>query len=367
MKKKIIVLLFILMLVFTSISCNANVSRDNETETEKINESILDKELKIHFIDVGQADCTIIELPNEEEILIDAGNMGDADTIINYLDKLNIEDIEYMILTHPHEDHIGSAIDIIENIDIDNVYMPDVSYNSRLYENTLSSINENNIPVTMASGGLVIIDSPNLKFEVLGPNTMYYSELNEYSVVTKLTYEDTSYLFTGDAESVSELEMIRKGYDLDSDLLKVGHHGGRTSSSRDFIQAVTPKYSIIFSEKGNSYGHPHEETLSKLSSMNSDIYRIDESGTIIATSNGQSISINTSASVITQDSEKASNSSTNNESEKNIQYVGNKNSFVFHDSSCSSVDDMKDSNKVIFSERKEAINQGYKPCGRCNP
>jgi len=337
------------------MSCSINAETPtNESESVYFNQ---DKELTIHFIDVGQADSTFIELPNGEEILIDTGNTGDAETIINYLESLNTDTIEYLILTHPHEDHIGSAKKIIESFHIGKIYVPDVSADTTLYKNTMAAIESNNIPVVKVKAGLNIIDELNLQFEVLAPQSMYYSEMNEYSIVTKLDYLDTSFLFTGDAESVSELEMIRSGYDLDSDLLKVGHHGGRTSSSKDFIQAVTPEYSIISSGKDNPYGHPHKETLGRLSSVGSKIYRTDELGTIIAISDGQNISIINAPPVATN------HYTTGNE----VQYIGNKNSLVFHKPDCSSVDDMKESNKMFFQKRQDAINQGYAPCGRCNP
>lgn len=378
MKKKFLILIFILMVSFIFASCGANATTNHaevSTTTGKENPDSTEQteELSIHFIDVGQADCTFIELPNGEEALIDAGNVEDAQTIISYIEGLNVDDIEYLILTHPHEDHIGSAEEIIEAIEVEKVYMPDVPSDSKLYENTMLAIESNNIPVEKSKPGLKIIDIPELSFEILAPKSMYYSELNEYSIVTKLTYQETSFLFTGDAESVSELEMLRGGYDLDSDLLKVGHHGGRTSSSKDFLQAVTPEYSVISSGKDNTYGHPHQETLDRLSYVGSKIYRTDEQGTIIAVSDGENISINYTSSAAAQLEVTAPAAVNNNTDSANTsptsepQYIGNKNSLVFHNPSCSSVDDMKETNKVFFLQRQDAIDQGYKPCGKCNP
>lgn len=280
----------IISAVFQAFGVNVDWDEKNEDVLASDNSS--NNDLKIHFIDVGQADSILIELPNEEEVLIDAGNNGDEDTIINYLRNLNIDDIEYLVLTHPHEDHIGGAADVIEAFDIGKVYMPDKSTSSKTYADTINAIKEKNIEMIKAEGGLGIINEYNLKYEVLAPNSMFYSELNEYSLVTKLTYENTSYLFTGDAESVSELEMMRAGYDLDVDLLKVGHHGGRTSSSRDFLNIATPEYAIISSGSGNKYGHPHQETLDRLSNIGAKIYRTDEQGTIVAASDGNKITIN---------------------------------------------------------------------------
>jgi len=236
--------------------------------------------------------------------------------------------------------------------------MPDVPSNTKSYEKTMSAINESNIPVIKAKAGLTIIETPSINFSVLAPTSMYYSEINEYSIVTKLKYEGTSFLFTGDAESVSELEMIRNGYDLNSDLLKVGHHGGRTSTSQNFLQAVTPKYAVIPSEAGNSYGHPHAETLKRLESIGAKIYRMDMLGTIIVTSDGNKIAFNKEPVSLTEVFKTPLN---------DMQYVGNKNSFKIHLPSCSSIDDMKESNKVFFSQKQDAINVGYTPCGKCKP
>lgn len=339
----------------------ANVGWDNAIQTVTVTKSPLEI-LKIHFIDVGQADCILIELPNNEEILIDAGNKGDSKTIINYIKSLGIDDIEYFILTHYHEDHIGSAPNILDEFDVLRIYMPDTTTDTQIYKETIQAIEKENAEVIKAKGGTSIIDTANLDFEVLAPNSMWYSEMNEFSLVTKLVYGDTSFLFTGDAESVSELEMVRAGYDLDIDLLKVGHHGGETSTSQIFLEATTPEYAIISVGTGNSYGHPHERTLSRLNNIGAKIYRTDEQGTIIATSDGYNITIDKSSSVyVPVKSEPMKNEPATG------SYIGNKNTLKFHYPSCSSVNSMNESNKVMLESRAEAINKGYVPCKTCNP
>lgn len=326
------------------------------------------KDLKVHFIDVGQADCILIELPTDEEILIDAGNRADASTIINYIEKLNINDIEYFVLTHPHEDHIGSAPDVLENFVVEKIYMPDTSADSQIYKETIKAIENENAQLIKAKVGEKIIDQNNLTFDVLAPSSMWYSETNEFSLVTKLVYKDTSFIFTGDAESVSELEMVEDGINLKSDLLKVGHHGGQTSTSQIFLDAVNPDYAVISVGKDNSYGHPHKKALDRLNALGAKIYRTDELGTIIAISDGFEISIKQSASldiastvINNKDVTLAENADTK------IKYIGNNNSLKFHIAECSSVEGMKEHNKVYFNSRVEFINQGYDPCGRCKP
>lgn len=394
MKRKVFILVLAVMLIFTSTACGANAvteittmppeQKSEGSQDEQIsssgqgtaNSSDHTSELTVHFLDVGQADCTLIQLPNGEEALIDAGNYGDGSYITSYLKNLNVDDIEYLILTHPHEDHIGSAKEIINSFTIEKVYMPDVSSDSNLYESTKLAIENKGIEIIYAEPGLEIIDSPDLKFQLLSPKSMYYSELNEYSAAARLEYSDTSFLFMGDAESVSELEMLGGGFNLDSDVLKAGHHGGKTSSSRDFLQAVTPEYSIISCGEDNSYGHPHIETLNRLTDIGSEIYRTDEMGTIVVLSDGQNISIASDEVIeiplaplqilnnppVQDDSEDKEPSAISE-----TAYVGNKNSLVFHTPDCSSVADMKESNKIFFTTRQSATDQDYTPCGRCNP
>lgn len=347
MKKRILSIFTVIMLLLVSSSCSINAGTDAVIESEA-------EELRIHFIDVGQADCILIELPTNEEVLIDAGNREDAEVIINYLDELEIDDIEYFILTHPHEDHIGSAPDVLSNYDVNKIYMPDVSADSQIYKETIQAIQSEDAELIKAKAGTSIIDSDNLSFDVLAPNSMWYSETNEYSLVTRLVYKDTSFLFTGDAESVSELEMVKAGYEIDSDLLKVGHHGGETSTSQIFLDAVTPKYAVISAGKDNTYGHPHKKTLNRLNAIGASIYRTDELGTITASSDGSQIKIDKSSF----------------SEEKNINktnYIGNINSMKFHYPDCSSVSNMKDTNKKLFKNRTDAINQGFAPCSICKP
>lgn len=353
MKKRILNIFTVIMLLFIITSCSVNLSTDGVLGSEH-------KELRIHFIDVGQADCILIELPTDEEVLIDAGNREDAGVIMKYLNELDIEDIEYFILTHPHEDHIGSAPDVLSNYDVDKIYMPDVSADSQIYKKTILAIQNEDAELIKAKAGTSIIDSGNLSFEVLAPNSMWYSETNEYSLVTRLVYGDTSFLFTGDAESVSELEMVKAGYEINSDLLKVGHHGGETSTSQVFLDAVTPKYAVISVGKGNSYGHPHNKTLSRLNAIDANVYRTDELGSITVSSDGSHIKIDETAKpYIPQPSEEKNANKT--------KYIGNINSLKFHYPDCSSVSNMKDTNKKLFKNRADAINQGFEPCSICKP
>jgi competence protein ComEC len=252
--------------------------------------------LKVHFIDVGQADCILIQSPAGKNMLIDAGNNGDGKKVVTYLKSQGVEKVDVLIGTHPHKDHIGGMDKVVKSFDIGSIYMPKVSTNTQTFEDLLKAINEKQLKVTTAKAGLNINFDSGIEAEMLAPNSTDYEDLNNYSAVIKLTFGNTSFLFAGDAENISEDEMLAKGYNLKADVLKVGHHGSSTSTSLPFLEAVAPKYAVISVGKDNDYNHPNAGTLSRLSDFGVKVYRTDKSGTIIITSDGTSISVSKKAS-----------------------------------------------------------------------
>ncbi|PQQ66505.1 MBL fold metallo-hydrolase [Acetivibrio saccincola] len=245
--------------------------------------------LEVHFLDVEQADCILIKTPGQKAVLIDSGKNTHEDTVVSYIKSQGIDTIDAVVGTHPHEDHIGGLDAVINSFNIGKIYMPKVSHTTKTFEDVLNAIDNKGLKVTTAFAGTNIEVDPDLKIEILAPNSHTYDEINNYSAVVKLTYKNTSFLFTGDAESVSEQEMISKGYDLKADVLKVGHHGSATSTTAQFLKKVSPDYVVISVGKDNRYGHPDNLVLNRLKTFGVEIFRTDEYGTVIATSDGETI------------------------------------------------------------------------------
>lgn len=261
-----------------------------ETEwvmTEEAPEILSD--IDVHFIDVGQGDCIYASLPNDVGVLIDSGSGSKADEVITYLQKLGVSDLEYVIATHPHEDHIGGMDSIINTFEIGCFIMPEIDENmiptTNCYSNMLTALEESSVAVQYSELGLKYEINEDCSFEVISSMDQPDS-LNNYSVVVKLTYGETSYLFTGDMERASEYAVLKTDYSVDSDVLKVAHHGSDTSSIQEFITAVSPEFAIISVGENNDYGHPSENVTARLKESGANIIRTDENGTVIIKSDG---------------------------------------------------------------------------------
>lgn len=273
------------------IQVNWNPSSGSQTA------NLTEGDLRVYYLDVGQGDSELLFLPDGTTVLIDSGDRTCIDTITDSLQDYGVEDIDILIATHPHADHIGSMATVVQNFDIGTIYMPKVAASQTpttvTYEKLLESIADKDLKVKTGKAGVVAYDAGSVKLEFVAPNGSSYSNLNNYSIVAKLTYGDTSFLFLGDAEQQSLKEMLSKNYDLSCDVMKLGHHGSSNGISEELMEAAQPAYGIISCGEGNSYGHPHEEALALLEEYDVTTYRTDEDGTILAVSDGQDIEFTT--------------------------------------------------------------------------
>ena len=242
--------------------------------------------LKVYYMDVGQADAILIQ-NKEDNMLIDAGNNNDGELLIEYFDDLGIMNFKYVIGTHPHEDHIGGLDDIIKQYPIDTLYLPDAITTTTTFADVLDALEEKNMSYSVPEiGKTFTIGDAVCKIIYTGTDT---SDLNNTSIILKIIFGKTSFLFTGDATSTTEAKILNQ--DIQADVLKVGHHGSKYSSTENFLDKVNPKYAIISVGKNNNYGHPENITLTKLKAKNIETLRTDELGTILLTSDGTSITV----------------------------------------------------------------------------
>lgn len=338
--------------------------------------------LRVSYIDVGQGDSILIQ-QGSRNMLIDAGTNAAEEAVVNYIQKQGISKIDYLVLTHPHEDHIGGADKVIETFSIGTVYMPKVTDTTQTFKSVVAAMNSKNLKaVTPQIGSSFKLGEASCM--ILGPVNTQKNDLNTYSIVLKITFGNTKFLFTGDAQSSNEEAMINRGYDLTADVLKVGHHGSHTSTSQEFLNKVKPEYAVISVGKGNDYGHPHKQTMDRLKAAGIKVYRTDENGTVVCTSDGSKISFSCSTGDYAYGSNPSPGSESSGESgnssqlspspaqvpavtNADYQYIGDSATRKFHKLTCRYAAKISSSHKVLFKTREEAINAGYVPCKECNP
>ena len=242
--------------------------------------------MEVTYLDVGNADCEIIRMEDGTNIVIDAGTKDQGKNIVGALKRKGIRRIDYLIATHPHADHIGGMEEVVDSTEIGAVVLPSVAHTSKTYENLLKKIKEKEIPAIKAEAGVILKETAQYKLRLVAPKKdETYESLNNYSAVLHVAYGNTKFLFTGDAEKLSDTEML--SYELRSDVLKVGHHGSKTSSSEKFIAKVNPRIAVISCGKNNDYGHPHQEALDAL--KHAEVYRTDKNGDIIIHTDGATL------------------------------------------------------------------------------
>lgn len=369
-------------------SDSKDVTNDNSTDG---------KEMKVHFLDVGQGDSIFIELPDDKTMLIDASEREYADKITTYIYSCGYNSLDYVVATHPHSDHIGGMADVIGSFSVGNVILSPATHTTKTYTNMLTAIDQSGAKVTLGTGGTEIFSDGDLSAVVIAPVTEDYSDLNNSSVMIMLTYGEKKFLFTGDAEEEEERTVTA---DVKCDVLKVGHHGSSTSTGNAFLTAANPEYAVISCGTGNSYGHPHTETIDKLKKAGINIYRTDLQGDIVMTCDGKNITVNVSPSNDGGASSAESKPETTKvttttvantkavttkatttavrttpapvtqapaENPVSYSYVLNTNTMKIHRAGCSYVNQMSEANKSYTNDYDRAIAMGYVPCKRCKP
>lgn len=322
--------------------------------------------LKVHYIDVGQGDSVLIELPNGEKMLVDGGSHSAASRVVSYISNLGIERLDYVIATHPHEDHIGGLPDVLDSFQVGTFYMPNKEHSSNTFMSMLNALQRNGCKADYAKSGITIISTDSLKAYFTAPVSDSYSNLNDYSAVLKIEYINSSFLFTGDAENSAENEIMSQNCNLRADVLKVGHHGSKTSSSTAFLRKVKPKYAII-SVGNNSYGHPALETIARLEGIGAKVYSTKDCGNIIIETTGSNYTLSNNSTEINPNAPPtdttAANRSVHNKSDSpnDVAVYITKSGKCYHSQGCSY---LKSCIKTTLSEAKSS---GLKPCSRCNP
>lgn len=279
-KKYIFIIIFISFAIFIFKLLNNNFNIIYAPEEGK---------MIVYYLDVGQGDSALIQV-NNKNLLIDSGPKSDKKKLLNYLSKININKLDYIIATHPHEDHIGNMSEIIDNYNVLNFYAPKVESTTKTFEQMIDSLKAKNLKINVIKKGTNSINlGENTKVTVFSPTKDYYEDLNNYSPIIKIQYGETSFLFTGDAQKDIEKEMIASNENISADVLKVGHHGSSTSTTKEFLNKVRPCIGVISVGTDNSYNHPNTDTLKRLKDNNIKVYRTDKDSLIILSSDGSTI------------------------------------------------------------------------------
>lgn len=319
-----------------------------------------DELVKVTFIDVGQGDSSFIELPNGECILIDAAEREDCYRVLSFIKNSGYKRIDHLIVTHPHSDHMGGMVKVIEEFEIGSIYMTNAVNNTSSFEELLDAIERKSIPLKQSKKGIKITSGENFEAMFLSPVSEEYDNLNDYSSVVKLTYKSKSFLFMGDAEKLAEKEL---GDEVACDVVKIGHHGSNTSSCSEFVKKTGADYGVISVGETNKYGHPHSEIVDRWLVNGTVILRTDEKGNITFITDGNGLTIKTAKGEVP-----ATPTVPGTSDATEVLWILNINTKKVHDESCSTAANMKEENKEYSSKTlDELIKEGYTLCGICNP
>ncbi len=292
MKRLLSLLLTLALTAVMLCSCNININIGEESSAVYGG-----KGLSVHFLDVGQGDSIFAELPNGETMLVDAADNYYGMGIIKYIENAGYSRIDYLVATHPHADHIGSMAYVVRNFDVRSIMMPKVETGTVQYESLLKAIENKKLKIKNGRAGVNIVKTDDFTADVIAPDTLDSNDLNNCSLVIKLTCGKRSFLLTGDAGK----GVLNGAKDLQSDVLKAGHHGSKTSLSRSLLEKISPDITVISCGKNNDYGHPHKEVLEMLADAHSTVYRTDKDKTVIISTDGNTLTVSTDNPSIVRD------------------------------------------------------------------
>lgn len=348
--KMILTMLVLSLVVFQGVIFSVNAAGTTS-----------EKGFWIKFIDVGQGDAALVQCDGKY-MLIDGGPSDASSVIYTILKESGIDKIDYMVATHPDADHIGGLSGALNYAKVSKCYCPVTEHDTKTFNSLVKYLSKQNVAITVPKASDKFkLGSANIT--ILGP-IGETDDTNNSSIVLRVEYGKNSFIFMGDAEVEEETQIINKYKDISADVIKIGHHGSASSSSKELLSAVKPQYAIISVGKDNSYGHPVQTTLDKISDAKVKIYRTDLQGDITVTSDGKKISISTEKNV----TEKEVKTKEIVDVPNGTTYVLNTSSKRFHMVDCKSVNQMKETNRAYSTESAETlVNQGYKPCGNCKP
>ncbi len=335
---------------------------------------------EVHVLDVGQGLSVLVESQGHY-MLYDGGDRNKSSFVVSYLKEEHVDSLDYVIASHYDADHLNGVVGALNVFPVKQVFGPDYTTDTRVFNSFQSIIETKSISKKQPKVG-TIYQLGDASFQIVSPSGDDYSDPNNYSVGIRITDGDNSFLITGDAESDSEKEICKTKLDLESDVYVMGHHGSGTSTSWELLQKVTPEYAVLSCGVGNTYGHPHIESMEKLQDMDIQLLRTDKQGTIIASTDGTSITWNVApcndysagdkndkpAQPQKQSSQNKSSNEISSKTTVSTEYILNTSTKKIHYPDCKSVKQMSEKNKKSTAQSRDSlISQGYSPCGNCRP
>ena len=317
-------------------------TEERPVQTAQVQEAPSDETLTVRFLDVGQGDSILLSC-GEDTMLIDGGPVEEGQFLVSRLNRLDVTELTYVVNTHPDEDHCGGLAAVLAKYPAEHVYSSVTEHTTKVFSNVVKYAEEQGrqIEVPQTGDSWYVGDAA---VTCIGP-VGTYSDSNNGSLVLRVDFGETSFLFTGDMEQKAEGDLLEAGADVRADVLKVGHHGSPTSSSQAFLEAVAPSIAVISVGADNDYGHPSADVLTRLEDLGAELYRTDTQGEIIVRSDGQSLTVTT-------------DKTSRMPSAEQMQYVGNRNSQILHSPDCAKLP--SEENRVYFESVEQAEIAGYK-------